>query len=118
MDDFNPLESLNSAHKKTPKQAPVSDKNALRKLMEAFHKRFHRIIEVIDDALNSEQLKDRIWAVEQMLKRVKLDAIPESFKNKKNPKNKDKKITELSDDELLKEIKKIIKSDGQDDFKH
>ncbi len=80
-------------------------KNALKKLMEAFYKRFHRIIEVIDDALNSEQLRDRIWAVEQMLKRVKPESHSETG-TKKRP--TPKALSQFSDDELLKEIQSLI----------
>ncbi len=88
-----------------------TEKNGLQKLMEAFHKRLHRIIEVIDDALNSEQLRDRIWAVEQMLKRVKPEA---SSGNPPVNKATKKDLEKLSDDELLEAIRNLT----QDDSKH
>ncbi|MGE0201393.1 MAG: hypothetical protein AB7P76_10545 [Candidatus Melainabacteria bacterium] len=41
------------------------------RMMAAMKDRTHRVLQVIDEALDSENLKDRIWAVEQILKRIK-----------------------------------------------
>lgn len=43
----------------------------LSQLMTAFQQRYEDILDVIDDALESENMKERIWAVEQILKRCK-----------------------------------------------
>ena len=73
--------------------------------MEAFQKRCYRIIEVIDDALNSENLRDRIWAVEQLLKRIKLENTSSS---KKEYKLHPTTLKGLSDEELMNNIQEML----------
>lgn len=53
-------------------------KSPIQTLINALQQRLHHIVAVIDDALHSEQLKDRIWAVEQLFKRLKLEDLPAS----------------------------------------
>lgn len=49
-----------------------SGEQLMGRLMDAFQNRYDDILDVIDDALDSDVMKERIWAVEQILKRCKL----------------------------------------------
>ncbi len=45
----------------------------VKRLISALQKRYKHILHVIDEALQSENIKDKIWAVEQIIKRSQLD---------------------------------------------
>ncbi len=45
----------------------------VKRLITALQKRYKHILHVIDEALQSENIKDKIWAVEQIIKRSQLD---------------------------------------------
>jgi hypothetical protein len=63
----------------TPRKAPVP-KGLLPKLkgfLEALGDRYHRALQVIDEALASDNLKDKIWAVDWILKRLPTSSVAE-----------------------------------------
>jgi hypothetical protein len=88
----------------------------LRGLMEALGDRYQRVLHVIDEALDSDNLKDRIWAVDWILKR---SPAPESLAEspgKKTRKAPDPaELDRLSDAELLARIRRMLgDTDGGD----
>lgn len=50
----------------------------VKRLISALQKRYKHILHVIDEALQSENIKDKIWAVEQIIKRSQLDKAVDS----------------------------------------
>lgn len=62
-----------------PSQPKLSNHHALMQFVAGLQSRLHRILGVIDDALDSENLKDRVWAVDQLLKRLKVETLLERF---------------------------------------
>ena len=84
----------------------------MKRFMQALADRYHKILEVIDEALASESLKDRIWAVELLLKRAKPEEAPEPAP-KKRGKSAGKLPADLSDAELLAAVEEVLR--GIDD---
>jgi hypothetical protein len=78
----------------------------MQRLGEALQQRWKSIVHVIDEALQSESLKDRIWAVEQLLKRLKpdTDAAPTQTHANAPPPLTPKQLQSLSDDDLMAAI--------------
>jgi hypothetical protein len=88
----------------TPRPTPTG--NVVQRLADALQQRWKSIVHVIDEALQSESLKDRIWAVEQLLKRLKpdTDAAPtQTHANAPVPLSP-KQLQSLSDDDLMAAI--------------
>ena len=56
---------------KLKKSSGKSMLTSLKKMAGAFNRRYREVIRVIDEALASENLRERIWAVDQILKRTK-----------------------------------------------
>lgn len=54
------------------KSGELAGQHLMQRLLSAFQQRYDDIMDVIDDALDSDVMKERIWAVEQILKRCKL----------------------------------------------
>ena len=50
----------------------------VKRLITALQKRYKHILHVIDEALQSQNIKDKIWAVEQIIKRSQLDKAVDS----------------------------------------
>lgn len=94
------------------KKAPETS-HPLARLMEAFQKRVHQIIEVIDEALGSEELKHRIWAVELLLKRFspEKNATANSTRSSKQPTLPN--LSKLSDNELMSRIRHLLENPTQ-----
>lgn len=89
-----------------PIQATAGGGNIMQRLGDALQQRWKSIVHVIDEALQSESLKDRIWAVEQLLKRLKPDteATPTPSNLNAPPLLSAKQLQSLSDDELMATI--------------
>ncbi|MDH4378762.1 MAG: hypothetical protein QE263_02505 [Vampirovibrionales bacterium] len=87
-------------------QKPIPTGNVVQRLADALQQRWKSIVHVIDEALQSESLKDRIWAVEQLLKRLKpdSDATPTPSHPNTPPLLSPKQLQRLSDDELMTAI--------------
>jgi len=83
-----------------------TDKPPLYRLIEALKTRYHRVIEVIDDALNSDNLRDRIWAVDQLIKKLALDTPKKTV----SPPLDKAGLKALSDDELMTRIQVLLQS--------
>lgn len=92
------------------------------KFLSALKERYHHVLQVIDDALASDNLKDRIWAVEQILKRTKPEVQPEATsasakelkKSIKKIQLDSKTISAMTDQELLAAIQKVLSSEEGD----
>lgn len=85
--------------------------NRLGRFFKSLQERYHRVIEVIDEALASDSLRDRIWAVEQILKRIKPG---EEKKRNARPKAGNVDVSKLSDEELLVKIRELLGDDDSD----
>jgi hypothetical protein len=92
---------------KTPGKRGLLPK--LKGFMDALGERYHRVIQVIDEALASESLKDKIWAVDLILKRTPgPEALPTS-KPEAEAETTPADLASLSETELLAEIRKHLK---------
>lgn len=97
----------------TPRK-PTAKKGLLPKLksfLDALGDRYQRALQVIDEALDSESLKDKIWAVDLILKRT---PVPEP-KTKAEASKTDspqpmtrEELDQLSEAELLKRIRDAL----------
>ena len=96
-----PVATENEAFKK-----PALAGSIVQRLADALQQRWKSIVHVIDEALQSESLKDRIWAVEQLLKRLKpdTDATPVASAQAYPPPLSPKQLQALNDDELMAAI--------------
>ena len=94
-------------------QSSLED-SPLTKLMQAFMSRLEHIVEVIDDALSSENLRDRIWAVEQMLKRLKIDDKLLEPKTSDDDENALNQLGQLSPTQLMRRIDDLLKGSGHE----
>jgi hypothetical protein len=95
------------------KKAPVK-KGLLPKLkgfLEGLGDRYHRVLQVIDEALASESLKDKIWAVDLILKRTPppeaLSDIPKSNRSAAGTPDLSE-LEQLSDAELLARLRQHL----------
>jgi|GEM_PF-2347950 hypothetical protein len=99
----------------TPRK-PTAKKGLLPKLksfLDALGDRYQRALQVIDEALDSESLKDKIWAVDLILKRA--PAPEPSPKNIATENKTDsprpltrEELDQLSEAELLKRIRDAL----------
>lgn len=83
----------------------------LKNLLDALSDRYQRVLGVIDEALDSDSMKDKIWAVDLILKRTPTDtpSTPTDGKGKKadaqlNPTD----LEQLSEQELLNRVRSYI----------
>lgn len=84
----------------------------LKHLLDALSDRYNRVLGVIDEALDSESMKDKIWAVDLILKRTPTeDPAPTSGKKgKKADASLDPaELEQLSEQELLNRVRSYIK---------
>jgi hypothetical protein len=85
----------------------------LKNLLDALAERYNRVLGVIDEALDSESMKDKIWAVDLILKRTPPceDATPPSTpKGKKGSASLEPAdLEQLSEQELLNRVRAYIK---------
>lgn len=82
----------------------------LKGFLESLGDRYQRALQVIDEALASDSLKDKIWAVDLILKKT---PAPETIQTKKqNATEKPLELPDfeqLSDTELLNRIRQYLK---------
>ena len=99
----------------TPRK-PTTKKGLLPKLksfMNALGDRYQRALQVIDEALASENLKDKIWAVDLILKRTPAPDTDAKLKtSSEHPEAPapltQEELAELSEAELLKRIREAL----------
>lgn len=99
----------------TPRK-PTTKKGLLPKLksfMNALGDRYQRALQVIDEALASENLKDKIWAVDLILKRTPAPDTEAKLKTSSEQPEAPAPLTpeelaELSEAELLKRIREAL----------
>jgi hypothetical protein len=95
--------------KKIPPQTGLLPK--LKNLLDALSDRYQRVLGVIDEALDSDSMKDKIWAVDLILKRTPTDspATPASGKGKKTESTlSPADLEQLSEQELLNRVRTYI----------
>ncbi|MEB3206240.1 MAG: hypothetical protein VKK59_02680 [Vampirovibrionales bacterium] len=83
---------------------------SFRKLITSLKSRVSKVLAVIDDALHSDSLRDRIWAVEQILKRIMPDkaAKLESLMPPRRSGKALKDVSRLSDDDIMSELRDLL----------
>ncbi len=95
--------------KKLPPQTGLLPK--LKNLLDALSDRYQRVLSVIDEALDSESMKDKIWAVDLILKRTPTDT-PAPTPNGKGKKSdaplNPADLEQLSEQELLNRVRTYI----------
>lgn len=99
------------------------DVSRSKSLVAALKQRFARVLQVIDEALNSPEFRERIWAVEQILKRLKPNEKAREKSATRPAKKKKPAVREdfsaLSEPELLAKIQALLDKDtdhgAQDD---
>lgn len=83
----------------------------LKHFLEALGDRYQRVLSVIDEALSSDSLKDKIWAVDLILKRT--PAAPPAAEAAKPDLADDADALpdpeKMSDAELLSQLRKYLK---------
>jgi hypothetical protein len=89
-------------------------KDIFKRFCSALESQYQRILQVIDDALNSDNFKERSWAVELWIKRLAMpDAEPTDAttarRKKKNKLPSPQELEALSDAELLTRIQDHLK---------
>lgn len=93
-----------------PKTPQPSDKSGLlpklKGFMESLSDRYHRVLQVIDEALASESLKDKIWAVDLILKKT---PNPETVRKSTEKKLDPTTLAQMDDAELLRQIRGHLK---------
>ena len=89
-------------------------KDIFKRFWSALGERYQRVLQIIDDALNSECFTERRWAVELWLKRSATAdaeplAEPPARRKKKNKPPTPQELEALSDGELLARIQGHLK---------
>lgn len=86
--------------------------DTLADMVVALKDRFSKVLQVIDDALDSENIKDRTWAVDIILKRLGMEsaltANPSGKPAKADKRAIAQEVDALSDDELLTRIREQL----------
>lgn len=83
----------------------------LKLLLDALADRYNRVLGVIDEALDSESMKDKIWAVDLILKRTPTEEVASSDKKTKKAASTfdPTELEQLSEQELLNRVRGYIK---------
>lgn len=84
----------------------------LKQFLDALADRYFKALAVIDEALDSESMKDKIWAVDLILKRTPSDATATDAiakKGKRKP-SKPAELEHLSETELLDRIREHMQA--------
>ncbi|MDX2083829.1 MAG: hypothetical protein SFZ03_00370 [Candidatus Melainabacteria bacterium] len=102
---------------RTPKTTTSPPKGLWKKLLDALSERYQRILEVFDQALVSDNLKDRIWAVDQILKRLAPEADTSTRGDKKHPAaaantTSQRQPSTLSEQELMQQIRELLNDES------
>lgn len=83
--------------------------NKFRAFMDALSDRYQQVLKVIDEALASESLKDRSWAVDIILKRaLPPEGTAEKAKSKKPKAPTLAELSRMSDEELMQRIQQAL----------
>lgn len=95
--------------KKIPPQTGLLPK--LKNLLDALSDRYQRVLGVIDEALDSDSMKDKIWAVDLILKRTPTDTptpAPGGKGKKAEATMSPADLEQLSEQELLNRVRTYI----------
>jgi hypothetical protein len=95
--------------RKTPAKKGLLPK--LKGFLEGLGDRYQRVLQVIDEALASESLKDKIWAVDLILKRTPPpESLSGSLKSNRAASEKPElpELEQLSDAELLARLRQHL----------
>lgn len=87
----------------------------LKTFLEALGDRYHRALHVIDEALASDNLKDKIWAVDLILKRTPpLDTDGKAKTDAKQSKEalSSESLNQMNTTELMDRIRTYLKEPG------
>ena len=87
--------------------------HSMEQIYQLLHQRVQLILNVLDDALASDNMKDRTWAVEQCFKVIfsakRRDALePDGFSGEKPAQDPSLNLAELSDEALTALIKQEL----------
>ena len=98
--------------RKTP--SPQGILPQLKRFWRALGDRYQRVLQVIDEALISDNLKDKIWAVDLILKRSSVteaepQAVSTARRKKKIKPPSPQELAALSETELLTRIRDHLK---------
>ena len=97
--------------KKIPPTSGIFPK--LKSFLDALSERYQRVLGVIDEALDSESMKDKIWAVDLILKRSPVEDTATNANDKKNKKTTSAldpaELEQLSEQELINRVRTYIK---------
>lgn len=84
----------------------------LKHLLDALADRYQRVLGVIDEALDSDSMKDKIWAVDLILKRTPSESPSSPAGNAKSkpvePTLDPAELDQLSEQELLNRVRGYI----------
>lgn len=93
----------------TPRKAPAS-KGLLKRLWEALGDRYHRVLQVIDEALASDNFKEKTWAVDWILKHApQEDKAENQARHKAERAPSPQELDAMSEEELLTHIRHHLK---------
>lgn len=85
----------------------------LKSFLDALSERYQRVLGVIDEALDSESMKDKIWAVDLILKRSPVEDAASDVADKKGkkatPSLDPAQLEQLSEQELINRVRTYIK---------
>ncbi len=82
----------------------------LKTFLNGLADRYQRVLQVIDEALASDSLKDKIWAVDLILKRTPMETPATKGQTIKPPAAEN--LETLNEAELLARIRKHLSSGG------
>ncbi len=91
----------------TPRKTGLMAK--LKRFMEALSDRYHRVLQIIDEALASEDFKEKKWAVDLILKGAETPDKPSRVKSQARPAlpatESEPDPALLSEEELIRHIR-------------
>lgn len=80
----------------------------LKGFLEGLGDRYQRVLQVIDEALASDNLKDKIWAVDLILKRTPSVEPGKEVNGKQPAASKPADLEKLSEAELLARLRALL----------
>lgn len=96
--------------RKTPAKKGLLPK--LKSFLDALGDRYQKALQVIDEALASDNLKDKIWAVDLILKRTPASEAADKKESSAQSKALDAKTLDtLSETELMSRIRILLDED-------
>lgn len=98
-----------------PNKAPskTSMMTRFKRFMDALSERYQTVLQIIDEALASDNLRDKSWAVDVILKRCAAPAESAAAKNKNRSTAPTsslsrQSLSQLSQEELLQQIRQYL----------